>query len=208
MVRNERGSKISDKLLIAFAGRMKHGELFRALQRRGWTQSQAAEFIGWEPAKFGRLINLQWVPKEFTRREEEKLVELTGKSLDDLFPPELRNKEFLEAEKTVAAFREVHVAALADIGILQLSPAPDEFSEQQEMHRLLDGSLEMLTPKEAEILRRRFGYYGQEESYEKIASDLGHSGVGIAGMEKRALRRLRHPFRSRKLRDFTTKGKG
>lgn len=193
---------MSDKLLIAFAGRMKHGELLRAIQRRGWSQKQAAEFLGMNQSDFGRMINLKWVPSRFSTKLERKLHELTGKSVEDLFPPELRDKKFLATEKAVTAFREVDAKVLADIGILQLPPTPDEEQERRELVKLLEDSMEMLKPVEIEIIRRRFGYYGHEETLREIGNRLGVVPEYVRQIEARAIRKLRHPRCSWKIRNF------
>jgi RNA polymerase primary sigma factor len=59
-----------------------------------------------------------------------------------------------------------------------------------------------LTPREARILRLRFGLKdGHSYTLEEIGDKFGLTRERIRQIEKKALRRLRHPARSRRLRD-------
>lgn len=63
--------------------------------------------------------------------------------------------------------------------------------------------LATLTPREAKILELRFGLNGSgAETLEEIGQKFGLTRERIRQIEKKALRRLRHPRRARKLRDF------
>jgi RNA polymerase primary sigma factor len=63
--------------------------------------------------------------------------------------------------------------------------------------------LNTLTPREARILRLRFGLHdGQTYTLEEIGEKFGLTRERIRQLEGKALRRLRHPRRSRRLRDY------
>jgi RNA polymerase primary sigma factor len=60
-----------------------------------------------------------------------------------------------------------------------------------------------LTPREARILRLRFGLHnGRSYTLEEVGKKFGLTRERIRQIEGRALRRLRHPSRSRQLRDY------
>jgi RNA polymerase primary sigma factor len=60
-----------------------------------------------------------------------------------------------------------------------------------------------LTPREARILRLRFGLHnGHSYTLEEVGKKFGLTRERIRQIEGRALRRLRHPSRSRQLRDY------
>ena len=63
--------------------------------------------------------------------------------------------------------------------------------------------LATLTPREARILRLRFGLQnGRAYTLEEVGQKFGLTRERIRQIEGRALRRLRHPRRSRQLRDY------
>jgi RNA polymerase primary sigma factor len=63
--------------------------------------------------------------------------------------------------------------------------------------------LNTLTPREARILRLRFGFQdGRSHTLEEVGRKFGLTRERIRQLEHRALRRLRHPRRSRQLRDY------
>jgi RNA polymerase primary sigma factor len=64
--------------------------------------------------------------------------------------------------------------------------------------------LNTLTPREARILQLRFGLHnGHAYTLEEVGQKFGLTRERIRQIEGKALRRLRHPLRSRQLRDFT-----
>ena len=74
-------------------------------------------------------------------------------------------------------------------------------------HNLLQEKLEdvlsTLTPREARILRLRFGLQnGRSYTLEEVGRKFGLTRERIRQIEGQALRKLRHPRRSRQLRDY------
>ncbi|MGC9335503.1 MAG: sigma-70 family RNA polymerase sigma factor [Anaerolineae bacterium] len=85
----------------------------------------------------------------------------------------------------------------------EAAPAPTLVTEQALLRQELEAMLESLTPREARVLRMRFGLEdGQPRSLEEIGNRFGVSRERIRQIEKQALQRLRHPRRSRRLRDY------
>ena len=70
------------------------------------------------------------------------------------------------------------------------------------MKRLADG-LKNLTPREEKVRRRRFGLDdGRPRTLEEVGKEFNVTRERIRQIEAKALRKLRHPSRSKKLRDF------
>ena len=64
-------------------------------------------------------------------------------------------------------------------------------------------ALSSLTPREERILQLRFGLKdGQTHTLEEVGEKMGYTRERIRQIEKEALRKLRHPSRSRKLRTY------
>lgn len=68
--------------------------------------------------------------------------------------------------------------------------------------QMLTDSMAGLRPIEQEVLRRRFGLDGDEETLAEIGSTMNRGPERVRQIEARALRKLRHPSRSRALRPF------
>ena len=113
---------------IGVVARLKHGVFLEALESRGWSQKQGAEFFGMNQAQFGLMINMQWVPKKISLEFEQKLFEFTGKLPEDLWPKAVFTKEFMGMSKKRAMVQDVPIMVLqATLSALQLPPAqPDE----------------------------------------------------------------------------------
>ena len=63
--------------------------------------------------------------------------------------------------------------------------------------------LKTLTEKQANVIRLRFGFDGSKgKTLEEIGQEYGLSRERIRQIEEKALRRLRHSSRSRRLRDY------
>lgn len=85
----------------------------------------------------------------------------------------------------------------------ETTPTPTEATHQLMLKQKLDELLSTLTPREARILRLRFGLQnGRSYTLEEVGQKFGLTRERIRQIEGRALRRLRHPRRSRKLRDY------
>ena len=68
--------------------------------------------------------------------------------------------------------------------------------------QLLD-VLDTLTPREEKVLRLRFGIEdGRTRTLEEVGTEFNVTRERIRQIEAKALRKLRHPSRSKKLRDF------
>jgi RNA polymerase primary sigma factor len=85
----------------------------------------------------------------------------------------------------------------------QDSPEPAEAAAHHLLQETIEEVLSELTPRQAHILRLRFGLGGGEQhTLEEIANKFGLSRERIRQLEKEALRRLRHPRLAHNLRDY------
>lgn len=83
------------------------------------------------------------------------------------------------------------------------APTPSDSAHQHLLEERLDGILTGLTAREARILRLRFGLYdGRSYTLEEVGKKFGLTRERIRQIEHEALDRLRHPSRSRQLRDY------
>jgi RNA polymerase primary sigma factor len=83
------------------------------------------------------------------------------------------------------------------------APSPTDQASQQLLREQIDDIFASLTPREVRILQLRFGLVdGYSYTLEEVGKKFGVTRERIRQIEAQALGRLRHPSRSRKLRDF------
>ena len=82
-------------------------------------------------------------------------------------------------------------------------PAPVEATSHIMLKEQLAEVLETLTPREAKVLQLRFGLIdGRQRTLEEVGKEFNVTRERIRQIESKALRKLRHPSRSKKLKDF------
>jgi RNA polymerase primary sigma factor len=83
------------------------------------------------------------------------------------------------------------------------APTPPDAAYHHMLQEKLEDVLTTLTPREARILRLRFGLQnGRSYTLEEVGKKFGLTRERIRQIEGQALRKLRHPRRSRQLRDY------
>ncbi len=83
------------------------------------------------------------------------------------------------------------------------APAPSEVATYQVLKEQLMDVLDSLTPREAKVLRLRFGLDdGRAKTLEEVGREFKVTRERIRQIEAKALRKLRHPSRSKRLKDF------
>ena len=82
-------------------------------------------------------------------------------------------------------------------------PVPAEAAAKTLLKEQLDEVLDTLTEREQKVLRLRFGMNdGRARTLEEVGREFDVTRERIRQIEAKALRKLRHPSRSRKLRDY------
>jgi RNA polymerase primary sigma factor len=83
------------------------------------------------------------------------------------------------------------------------APAPAEAASFILLKEQLEEVLDTLTPREEKVLRLRFGLDdGRTRTLEEVGQEFGVTRERIRQIEAKALRKLRHPSRSKKLKDY------
>ncbi len=83
------------------------------------------------------------------------------------------------------------------------APAPDDMASFTLLKEQLMEVLDTLTPREEKVLRLRFGLDdGKARTLEEVGREFNVTRERIRQIEAKALRKLRHPSRSKKLKDF------
>ena len=83
------------------------------------------------------------------------------------------------------------------------APAPSDVASHTLLKEQLDEVLSTLTPREEKVLKLRFGLEdGRSRTLEEVGKEFNVTRERIRQIEAKALRKLRHPSRSKRLKDF------
>ncbi len=83
------------------------------------------------------------------------------------------------------------------------SPEPSELVNNKERHDIIEAVLDTLTDREKKVIRLRYGLDdGVSHTLEQVGKEFNITRERIRQIEAKAIRKLRHPTRSKKLADF------
>ncbi|MEX2598318.1 MAG: RNA polymerase sigma factor RpoD, partial [Dehalococcoidia bacterium] len=121
-------------------------------------------------------------------------------------PPE-RVREILKVSQEPVSLEtpigEEEDSHLGDFIEDRSAPAPADAATFQLLREQVEDVLSTLSERERRVLQLRFGLEdGRSRTLEEVGRDFGVTRERIRQIEAKALRKLRHPSRSRKLRDF------
>ncbi len=177
--------------------------IIKAIHKAGYRNvSQFCEQNGMAKTQLTELISLRTPPLT----KEGEFRETAKKLMEGLcaLPTELWSSEQLTMElKRNTNTKEVSLdAMLSVLGInaeeaLRLiePPKPDEVLEEKEKAEVVGEMLDSLTPKEAKVLRMRFGIGCNEHTLEEAGEKLRVTKERIRQIEIKALRKMKHPSR-------------
>ena len=149
-----------------------------------------------------------------------KLIRVSRQLLQELGREPLPEEIAKEMDTTVERVREIMKIAqepvsletpigeeedshLGDFIEDQDAPAPADAASFILLREQLEEVLETLTPREKKVLQLRFGLEdGRSRTLEEVGQHFGVTRERIRQIEAKALRKLRHPSRSKKLKDF------
>ena len=83
------------------------------------------------------------------------------------------------------------------------TPGPADATSNALLSEALKEILDTLTEREADVLKMRFGMYdGRTHTLEEVGQSFGVTRERIRQIENKAIRKLRHPSRAKKIKDF------
>lgn len=184
--------------------RVKNNLLLKKIKERGFESvSEFARSIGIAPSAVGNYVLLKQPAIDRWGRWR-KSVERMAKALrclpEDLFPPQHIDK----ALKTSKASFEADIGEVATFltGGEATARTALEHVTAFEACRQITSTLRDLTPREERIIRLRYGFECPDDlTYQDIGDMFGVQRERIRQLEAKALRKLKHPQRSRILRE-------
>jgi len=186
-----------------------NARLFNARESLGVGVKQVAAKIGIDTNYYFRIENLIDYPHYKTQRKICEFYRSKGIPLveKDVFPKELHQiiRLIKEGYRTEIPQEELISLSSIDYKLLPLVDSPEQNVIPSGLTQKIDKVLAELTPRQEKVIKMRFGFgkYKGTHTLEEIGQEMGGlTKERIRQIEKKALRRLRHPSRARKLRDF------
>jgi RNA polymerase primary sigma factor len=136
---------------------------------------------------------------------EDEVDERVGEGPQTVSPEKVReimkvSQEPVSLETPIGEEEDSH---LGDFIPDLASVAPADAASHQLLKEQVEGVLDSLTPRERRVLQLRFGLEdGRSRTLEEVGRDFNVTRERIRQIEAKALRKLRHPSRSRKLKDY------
>ena len=131
---------------------------------------------------------------------EEELAKKMGLSVDKIHEIYKISQEPVSLETPIGEEDDSH---LGDFVPDEHNMSPEEFATNEMLKDEIDDVLLTLTEREEKVIRLRFGLEdGKSRTLEEVGQMFGVTRERIRQIEAKALRKLRHPSRSRKLKDY------
>ncbi len=149
-----------------------------------------------------KMVRTQRTLTQKLKREptQEEVAEEMGISVERVQAIQKTAQEPISLESPVGEEEDSSLGDfIPDTEIL----TPYEFTSKEMLKRELDAALETLTDREEKVLRMRFGLLdGKSRTLEEVGKEFNVTRERIRQIEAKAIRKLRTPTRSKKLKDF------
>jgi RNA polymerase primary sigma factor len=147
-------------------------------------------------ARIQRQLTLE-LNREPTEEELAKKMGTTPEKIRDIYKI---SQEPVSLETPIGEEDDSH---LGDFIKDERNVSPEEYATNELLKDEIADVLLTLTEREEKVIRLRFGLdYGKSKTLEEVGQIFGVTRERIRQIEAKALRKLRHPSRSRKLKDY------
>jgi RNA polymerase primary sigma factor len=186
--------------------------MIESINRVARAMQQLQQELGREPTPEEIAVYMEYI-SDVDRREVNE-----SHNGGEQISPEVRRRLRRAAEKVRQLMRvsqepmslEMPVGAEENSVLVDFIPddslaSPVEETNKELLRQQMNDILESLSERERNVLRLRFGLEdGEARTLEEVGQQFGVTRERIRQIEAKALRKLRHPTRSRKLRDYLT----
>jgi DNA-binding XRE family transcriptional regulator len=201
-----------DNAIVKFRLSMSNVRMAEARKLKGFTQKVLADLVGVNVTTINSVECLRIVPTEPLRQE---IADALSASVNYLFPQKLM--ESLQS----GVFNGIKTMCIGEAQLERLTTCVlhralppvtmDDFDKGIDLEILSKKvnsifkkmvAKEIITPREEKIIRDRFGFDGDCKTQKEVGDDFGVTRERVYQVEAKVLRKMRHPSRSQKLKEF------
>ena len=170
--------------------------LWNARRDQGWTQAQLALAAGIQTQRLSVIETLRSWPRQ---EEAEEIAAALDIDVYELFPEELRDAVASRLPSNI----RISVPLRALPAGIQVSQLTEALAESEDLRQQIKSAVSSLTLREQKVLRLRYGLDDEgARTLEQVGRVFGVTKARIREIEAKALRKLRHPSRSKNLKPF------
>lgn len=193
-----------DEFRIGVKTRIYNHTLKSALARKQFTYAQLSELTGIPPYRISNFMRFRQYPRD------DELIQLAialEQGVSALFPEGLRNFKITgPPDDMVIGLEEAQQLRRTEPALIDQG-FEDLIINTTGLGADIEGALATLMPRERIILRLRFGLEGEgadgcSYTFDEIGKWMGKTRERVRQIEAKALRKLRHPSRSRYLKEY------
>lgn len=195
-----------DAKIFRIESKIKNNRLYQLRVSKGLTQMDVAKALKMSHGTYLKYEGLKISPFERygkgLKDSAIKIAKFFKVAPEVLFPDVL---ERVEQTSVVKYLDDKDLVALSNVEekFLIEGNTPEAMMDKVSYYEGIDKALGTLTPREEKVLQMRFGLEGYEpHTFKEIASKFGRSADRIIQIEKKALRKLRHPKNRRLLKNY------
>lgn len=182
--------------------------LLSAIENAGYkTQAEFARFAGLTPSEVNALTAMRDAPINADgvfSPTAKTLMEVLGACPTDLWTEEQLTMSLRRNTVEKEMSREAVMMALDDNCQNRAQfKSGEELIEQEDLQQAMLEMLDTLTPREAKVLKLRFGIEtDNDQTLEQVGSMFKTSRENVRRIEAKALRKMRAPFRADQLKPY------
>ena len=183
--------------------KVKNNRLLTKMEEAGYASvAKFAEAIGMYRSKIDRIVKMKSAALDeegYYRPEAVQIAEFLKCTPQDIYPPAQMRGTMKENTAQVTANANEIDSLTSSLRTLAFSP--EQKLILNEAKQALKTAMLTLTPREQRVLDLRYGLtYGEEKTLDEIGEIFGVGRERIRQIEQKALRKMKHPERSRELR--------
>jgi len=183
--------------------KVKNNRLLTKMEEAGYPSvTKFAEKIGMNCTIIYRIVNMKSAALDeegYYRPEALRIAKFLNCTPQDIYPPAQMRGIMKENKAQITANANEVDSLTSSLRTLAFSPERKMILEDAK--QVLKSVMMTLTPKEQRILDLRYGLtYGEEKTLDEVGGMFGVSRERIRQQEMKALRKMRHPGRSKELR--------
>jgi RNA polymerase sigma factor (sigma-70 family) len=184
--------------------KVKNNRLLTKMEAAGYLSvTKFAEAFGMNRHTIYRIVQMKSAALDdegYYRPEALRIAEFLNCTPQEIYPPAQMRGTMKENKAQITANANEVDSLTSSLRTLAFSP--ERKMILNEANQVLKAAMMTLTPKEQRILDLRYGLtYGEEKTLDEVGAMFGVSRERIRQQEMKALRKMRHPGRSKELRE-------